>query len=96
MFKKPLVLAILDGFGYSANPFGNAIHHAQTPFLDWLQTKHDSLLLAAAGEYVGLPKDQIGNSEVGHIHIGAGRVLPTGLALINQSIQDGTIANNTY
>lgn len=92
--KKPFILIILDGFGHSNNAFGNAIYNAKTPFLDYLFQNYDHLFLNAAGKYVGLPDNQIGNSEVGHLNIGAGRIVYTGLSLINKAILDHTFDDN--
>ena len=91
---KKALLMILDGYGISKTKVGNAVLNANTPNLDKLQKKYPSILMDASGEAVGLPKSQIGNSEVGHLHIGAGRVIYTGLSLINKSIADGTFAKN--
>lgn len=95
MNKKPLVLAILDGYGYSENINGNAILNANTPFMDYLKKTYDHTYLHASGEYVGLPENQIGNSEVGHLNIGAGRVVYTGLSLINHDIKTKKFYSNT-
>lgn len=92
--KKQALLMILDGYGISKNKIGNAVLNAKTPNLNKLQTKYPNLLLEASGEAVGLPKNQIGNSEVGHLHIGAGRVIYTGLSLINKAIETGNYNKN--
>ena len=84
--KKPIVLAILDGYGYLNKDKGNAIYNAKTPCMDMLIKEYPNLLLQASGKYVGLPDGQIGNSEVGHLNIGAGRIVYTGLSLINKDI----------
>ena len=68
---KPLVLLILDGFGYTTDTESNAIAMAKTPCWDSLQKDYPMTLLNCSGHSVGLPGDQMGNSEVGHIHIGA-------------------------
>lgn len=88
------VLAILDGFGYSTQSHGNAIHHAKTPNLDKIWSTHPHYLLKAAEEEVGLEFGEIGNSEVGHITIGTGRVIPQIYNRINKSIQDGSFQQN--
>jgi 2,3-bisphosphoglycerate-independent phosphoglycerate mutase len=86
---KPLVLLILDGWGCTTDSNYNAISQAKTPQWDnWLQ-KYPHCLLDACGESVGLPEHQIGNSEVGHMHIGAGRVLLQDFSRINQDINTG-------
>ncbi|MCF0217916.1 MAG: 2,3-bisphosphoglycerate-independent phosphoglycerate mutase [Malacoplasma sp.] len=94
MKKSPVVLAIFDGFGYSKQAFGNAILNAKTPFFDELMQNYSYALLEASGDYVGLPENQIGNSEVGHLIIGAGRVVYTGLSLINNDIKTKKFNSN--
>ena len=91
---KPIVLAILDGFGYSEEEKGNAIKKANTPNLDYLFNNYPHSLLDASGEEVGLPKGQMGNSEVGHLNIGAGRIVYQPLTFISQKISTGEIYNN--
>jgi 2,3-bisphosphoglycerate-independent phosphoglycerate mutase len=88
--NTPLVLMILDGWGYNKNSQYNAIAKANTPQWDdwWQNCPHT--LLEASGEALGLPKGQMGNSEVGHMHMGAGRVIQQELTKINASIQDGS------
>ncbi|MBA3535938.1 MAG: 2,3-bisphosphoglycerate-independent phosphoglycerate mutase [Tatlockia sp.] len=90
----PLVLLILDGWGYSTNSKHNAIAAANTPQWDewWLTQPH--ILLDASGIKVGLPDEQMGNSEVGHMHIGAGRVVNQDFTRINQAIARGEFALN--
>ena len=74
MSKKPVALIIMDGFGYNASDYGNAITAANTPNLDkYMQGPHT--LIGASGLDVGLPDGQMGNSEVGHTNIGAGRIV---------------------
>ena len=73
MDKKPLVMIILDGFGIGTPDEHNAIHVANTPELDKLMASCPNTIIAASGEDVGLPVGQVGNSEVGHMNIGAGR-----------------------
>ena len=73
--KKPVVLTIMDGFGYTPNKEGNAIALAGTPHLDALSAKYPHTLIEASGLDVGLPGGQMGNSEVGHTNIGAGRIV---------------------
>lgn len=90
---KPLVLMILDGWGYREEIAHNAIALAHTPQWDeWL--KHPHAMLDASGYSVGLPKQQMGNSEVGHMHIAAGRVIPQDLTRINDAIASGEFAKN--
>ncbi|MDE2573649.1 MAG: 2,3-bisphosphoglycerate-independent phosphoglycerate mutase, partial [bacterium] len=90
----PLVLCILDGFGCSRERHGNAIAAAQMPHWRALLHSHPHTELAAAAEAVGLPKGIMGNSEVGHLNLGSGRVVPQGVVLINESIEDGGFAEN--
>lgn len=96
MSKKntPLVLMILDGWGYSEQQKHNAIAQAHTP--QWNEWWHSRphILLDASGLSVGLPDAQMGNSEVGHMHIGAGRIIQQDFTRINQTIQNGELANN--
>jgi 2,3-bisphosphoglycerate-independent phosphoglycerate mutase len=90
----PLVLVILDGWGYRDNPLHNAIAHAQTPQWDSWWTTRPHLLLEASGQMVGLPEGQMGNSEVGHMHIGAGRVISQDFTRINRAIATGAFFKN--
>ncbi|MCW8398808.1 2,3-bisphosphoglycerate-independent phosphoglycerate mutase [Legionella sp. PATHC038] len=92
--KTPLLLMILDGWGYNKNNEYNAIAQANTPQWDewWNNCPH--ILLHASGYAVGLPDEQMGNSEVGHMHIGAGRVIQQDFTRINESIKNGAFANN--
>lgn len=90
----PLVLMILDGWGYSQEKNHNAIASAHTPQWDlWWKTRPHTLL-KASGTPVGLPNGQMGNSEVGHMHIGAGRILPQDFTRINQAIEEGYYQTN--
>jgi 2,3-bisphosphoglycerate-independent phosphoglycerate mutase len=91
---KPLVLLILDGFGYSLEQESNAIAMANTPCWDQLQKDYPMTLLNCSGRSVGLPRDQMGNSEVGHIHIGTGRYVPQDLSKVNDAIEDGSFFTN--
>ncbi|MBP0979135.1 MAG: 2,3-bisphosphoglycerate-independent phosphoglycerate mutase [Oscillospiraceae bacterium] len=91
---KPLLLAILDGYGYSRKKNGNAILNSKTPNLDRLTSECPTTLISASGLDVGLPEGQIGNSEVGHTNIGAGRVVYQGLTRITKSIEDGDFFSN--
>ena len=92
---KPTVLLILDGFGHSENADGNAIMMAETPVWDALWKDCPHTLLDCSGPAVGLPEGQMGNSEVGHLHIGAGRLLAQTLTQINQSVADKTFYQNS-
>ena len=92
---KPLVLLILDGFGYSLDPVNNAIAMANTPCWDALQKQYPMTLLECSGDSVGLPSDQMGNSEVGHVHIGMGRYVPQDLSKVNHAVKEGSFFKNT-
>jgi 2,3-bisphosphoglycerate-independent phosphoglycerate mutase len=92
--KGPLVLAILDGWGERNDSYGNAIAQADLPNWRRMLATYPHALLEASGEAVGLPAGVIGNSEVGHINIGSGRVVPQGVVVINESLTDGTFAAN--
>ncbi len=92
--SPPLVLMILDGWGYRKENTHNAIASAHTPQWDsWWKTR-PHILLEASGTPVGLPEAQMGNSEVGHMHIGAGRVVPQDFTRINEAIKNGDFAKN--
>jgi 2,3-bisphosphoglycerate-independent phosphoglycerate mutase len=91
---KPLVLVILDGFGYREATNANAIALANTPCWDALQKNNPMTLLECAGEVVGLPDDQMGNSEVGHLHIGSGRFVFQDLSRVNKAVKDGSFFSN--
>lgn len=92
--KKPLVLLILDGYGHSDNPKYNAIKAANTPVLDKLWETSPRTVIGTSGLAVGLPEGQMGNSEVGHITLGAGRVVYQNLTRINKAIDDGDFFTN--
>ncbi|WP_194439330.1 2,3-bisphosphoglycerate-independent phosphoglycerate mutase [Vibrio fluminensis] len=87
--KKPLALVILDGYGHREDTANNAIANANTPNLDKLFANHPNTLISASGMDVGLPDGQMGNSEVGHTNIGAGRIVYQDLTRITKSIADG-------
>ncbi|MGF1691607.1 2,3-bisphosphoglycerate-independent phosphoglycerate mutase [Photobacterium kagoshimensis] len=87
--KKPLALVILDGWGYREDAQNNAIANAKTPVMDSLIANEANTLISASGMDVGLPDGQMGNSEVGHTNIGAGRVVYQDLTRITKSIADG-------
>ena len=93
MNKKPLVLMILDGFG-NADVKDNAIAAANTPNLDKIFSSNPLTFIGASGNDVGLPDGQMGNSEVGHTNIGAGRIVYQELTRITKSIKDGDVLNN--
>lgn len=87
--KKPMALVILDGYGHREETASNAIANANTPVLDGLFANNPNTLISASGMDVGLPDGQMGNSEVGHTNIGAGRVVYQDLTRITKSITDG-------
>ena len=91
---KPILLCILDGVGLREEIHGNAFKQANTPNFDYLWNKYPHATLEASGEYVGLPKGQMGNSEVGHLNIGAGRVVYQPLQFITEKIKDKTFFEN--
>ena len=91
---SPVVLAILDGWGHRESTEANAIATAQTPVFYSLQTAYPNTLINTSGKYVGLPDGQMGNSEVGHLNLGAGRVVPQELVRISNAVEDGSILEN--
>ncbi len=91
---KPLVLLILDGFGYREEGDNNAISMANTPCWDQLKNNSPSTLLDCAGDSVGLPDQQMGNSEVGHLHIGSGRLMRQELSKVSKAIENGEFFSN--
>ena len=91
---KPVVLIILDGFGYNESAQYNAIAAADTPTWTNLWNSCPHTLLHCAGETVGLPDDQMGNSEVGHLHLGAGRLINQDYTAVNKAIRDGSFFSN--
>ena len=92
--KKPLVLMILDGFGYNPEDYGNAIHAADKKNIDKIFSSNPKTLIGASGMDVGLPDGQMGNSEVGHTNIGAGRIVYQELTRVTKSIADGDFFSN--
>ncbi|GAC1463018.1 MAG: 2,3-bisphosphoglycerate-independent phosphoglycerate mutase [Chamaesiphon sp.] len=91
---SPVVLVILDGWGYREETDGNAIAAANTPVMDSLWAAYPHSLIRTSGKAVGLPEGQMGNSEVGHLNIGAGRVVPQELVRISDAVEDGSILSN--
>src|SRR5881409_2389457 len=87
--RTPVVLIVLDGWGFRPGRDGNAIELGATPLWHRLWERASRTLLEASGLAVGLPEGQMGNSEVGHLNLGAGRVVPQDLVRISQSIQTG-------
>lgn len=90
--NKKVILMILDGWGKSPDPKVSAIENAHTPFIDSLYTKYPNASLRTDGLHVGLPEGQMGNSEVGHMNLGAGRIVYQDLAKINLAVQNKTLA----
>ncbi|MGB3200694.1 MAG: 2,3-bisphosphoglycerate-independent phosphoglycerate mutase [Nodosilinea sp.] len=90
----PIVLVILDGWGYRENTDGNAVAAAKTPVMDSLWAAYPHTLIRTSGKDVGLPEGQMGNSEVGHLNIGAGRIVPQELVRISDAVEDGSLQEN--
>ena len=88
---KKVVLMILDGWGIATNPKVSAIDAAKTPFISSLYGKYAHSKLEASGLAVGLPEGQMGNSEVGHMNLGAGRVVYQNLVRINKAVTENTL-----
>lgn len=93
--NKKALLVILDGWGHGPDPKVSAIAQANTPYVDSLYHQYPNAELVTFGEQVGLPEGQMGNSEVGHLNIGAGRVVYQMLARINKAVKEHTLATNT-
>ncbi len=91
---KPLMLLVLDGWGIGKNSAISAIEKANVPFYRTLLKEYPHTILSASGEDVGLPKGQMGNSEVGHLNLGAGRIVYQDYTRINKTIKDGALAEN--
>ncbi|MCB0360222.1 MAG: 2,3-bisphosphoglycerate-independent phosphoglycerate mutase, partial [Bdellovibrionales bacterium] len=94
LHNAPVLLVILDGLADNPDSRGNAVAQANTPTLDSLRVNAPMTHLTTFGARVGLPDDQMGNSEVGHLNIGAGRVVKQELTLINEAVREGTLADN--
>ncbi|MBQ6819704.1 MAG: 2,3-bisphosphoglycerate-independent phosphoglycerate mutase, partial [Clostridium sp.] len=94
MAKKPVMLMILDGFGIAPKSDGNAVEAAKKPNYDKLMANYPHTQLQASGLYVGLPDGQMGNSEVGHLNIGAGRIIYQELTRITKEINEGGFFKN--
>jgi 2,3-bisphosphoglycerate-independent phosphoglycerate mutase len=92
--KRPLALIILDGWGHSPKREGNAIALAHTPYYDEISEKYPRTNLAAAGLRVGLPPDAAGSSEVGHLNLGAGRIIQTDVANVSSAVKSGRFFEN--
>ena len=89
MASGPVLLTILDGWGYRAETHGNAIAMARKPTYDMLLREYPNTLIRASEQYVGLPDGQMGNSEVGHLNLGAGRVVRMDISRIDAAIATG-------
>jgi 2,3-bisphosphoglycerate-independent phosphoglycerate mutase len=94
MENKKCILVIMDGWGHGAVKDSDAIQHAKTPFVSSLYNQYPNTTLITCGEQVGLPEGQMGNSEVGHLNLGAGRIVYQELQRINVAIRTGELANN--
>ncbi len=95
MSKSPVALIILDGFAFRDVKEGNAVAQANKPNFDRLWNQYPHNQLTACGEAVGLPEGQMGNSEVGHLNIGAGRIVYQSLTRVNLAIREGEFEKNT-
>jgi 2,3-bisphosphoglycerate-independent phosphoglycerate mutase len=94
MPQKKVILIIMDGWGLGKVPASDAIQHAKTPFVSSLYRQYPNTTLTTCGEAVGLPEGQMGNSEVGHLNLGAGRIVYQELQRINVAIRDGELSRN--
>src|SRR5882724_7498500 len=94
MSKKKVILVIMDGWGLGKQKSSDAIQNARVPFVSSLYKKHPNATLVTCGEAVGLPEGQMGNSEVGHLNLGAGRIVYQELERINGSIKKGEFQKN--
>ncbi|MCZ6853250.1 MAG: 2,3-bisphosphoglycerate-independent phosphoglycerate mutase [Gammaproteobacteria bacterium] len=92
--RNVTLLVVLDGFGHNESPDANAIAHAHTPVWDRFWSDQPHTLISGSGVDVGLPENQMGNSEVGHMNLGAGRVVQQEFSRINRAIEDGSFADN--
>src|SRR3954469_9526886 len=94
MAQKKAILVIMDGWGLGKVKSRDAIKNSKTPFVSSLYSKYPNTTLTTCGEAVGLPEGQMGNSEVGHLNLGAGRIVYQELQRINVAIRDGSFARN--
>ena len=94
MSNSKTILIILDGWGHGDKSKSDAIYHAKTPYIDSLYKNYPNSELLTDGEKVGLPNGQMGNSEVGHLNIGAGRIVDQDLVKINKACSDNSITKN--
>src|SRR5438105_10942942 len=88
------ILVIMDGWGHGKVKSADAIQHSKTPFVSSLYSKYPNTTLITCGEAVGLPDGQMGNSEVGHLNLGAGRIVYQELQRINVAVRDGSFSRN--
>ena len=91
--NKKVILMILDGWGKSPDPEVSAVDKANTPFIDSLYKNYANANLLTDGMNVGLPEGQMGNSEVGHMNLGAGRIVYQDLAKINKAVKENTLSS---
>src|SRR5882757_481069 len=91
---KKVILVIMDGWGLGRQKSSDAIQHARVPFVSSLYKQYPNTTLVTCGEAVGLPDGQMGNSEVGHLNLGAGRVVYQELQRINVAVRDGSFGHN--
>src|SRR5689334_5273370 len=94
--KRKVILVIMDGWGLGQVPASDAIQNAKTPFVSSLYSKYPNTTLITWGEEVGLPEGQMGNSEVGHLNLGAGRIVYQELQRINVAVKDGSFQKNEH
>ena len=94
-FVSPVILVILDGWGHRQDANDNAIALAKTPVMDSLWEAYPHTLIHTSGKDVGLPDGQMGNSEVGHLNLGAGRIVPQELVRISDAVEDGSLYHNS-
>ena len=92
--KRQVTLIVLDGWGYRKDTTNNAVAASKTPYFDSLWQKYPHTLLEASGLAVGLPEGQMGNSEIGHTTIGAGKIIDTDLVRIQKSIASNQFTSN--
>src|SRR5258705_8279492 len=92
MAQKKIILVIMDGWGHGKVASSDAIQHANVPFVKSLYSQYPNTTLITCGELVGLPEGQMGNSEVGHLNLGAGRIVYQELQRINVAVHDGSLA----
>src|SRR3954453_3607970 len=96
MAQKKVMLIIMDGWGLGKIPASDAIQHANVPFVTSLYSSYPNTTLVTCGEAVGLPEGQMGNSEVGHLNLGAGRIVYQELQRINVAVREGVLQKNEH